>query len=397
MNGRFLAISLVVLFAAILAVAPTTQALAAAPPGPFFQGFEKNTDGWFDASNMGDGILTRQQNGYVSSGYASGIQSAAGRWHARLTGAPCYTPPNQDCTGPFTRWGGYSSTFPSGGYLTQVDVYLDVAWAATHPDVRFDWDSAINDNMGSFKRDWVFNAGTQLLGDVVPGFWVNSSTNAFRSGAFPENPCPNPPSPLPNPCRVPVKILTSGWYTFRHTFKDDGGFLGVDFDIIRRSNGMSVAHWHIQSLDDPMSTVGGNRYGWFANEEIAELPLDNTLRIGACGRGDGDGDFEDRDGHKHHGQFHGDSCDNGGSKMTDDDRDSGKHFESSSVQSSTFTLDEDSQTMTMVGAGLDAGLPVAFTMVIVDFGDVAPALYTLTLTDGRVITGPLVAGSVLLQ
>ena len=53
--------------------------------------------------------------------------------------------------------------------------------------------------------------------------------------------------------------------------------------------------------------------------------------------------------------------------------------------------------MTMVGTGLDDGLPVAFTMVIVDFGDVAPALYTLTLTDGRVITGPLVAGSVLLQ
>jgi hypothetical protein len=36
--------------------------------------------------------------------------------------------------------------FPAGGYFTQVDVYLDVAWAAVRPDVRFDWHSAIQDN-----------------------------------------------------------------------------------------------------------------------------------------------------------------------------------------------------------------------------------------------------------
>jgi hypothetical protein len=146
-----------------------------------------------------------------------------------------------------------------------------------------------------------------------------------------------------------------------------------------------------------MSMVGGNRYGWFNMEEIPDLPIDNTLRTGLCRKGDGDGDFQDKDGHKHHGQFHGDSCDDGGSKMTDDDRDSGKHFESSSVQSSSFAVDEDSQTMTMIGTGLEDGLPVAFTMVIVDFGNVVPALYTLTLSDGRVITGPLIGGSVLLQ
>jgi hypothetical protein len=146
-----------------------------------------------------------------------------------------------------------------------------------------------------------------------------------------------------------------------------------------------------------MSEVGGNRYGWFANEEIPNLPIDNSLRIGLCRRGDGDGDFEDKDGHKHHGEFHGNSCDNGGGSVRDDDRSSGKHFESTSVQSSTFTLDEDSQTMTMVGTGLDGGLPVGFTMVVVDFGGIAPALYTLTLTSGRVISGPLVTGSVLLQ
>ena len=396
MSKRFPALSIVVVFAAILAAAPTTQALAAAPPGPFFQGFEKNTTGWFDISNGGDGTITRRPSGYSNSGgYADGIASAGGKWHARLTGDSCDRTPATNCFGPFTRWGGYSSTFPTGGYLTQADIYLDVSWALTHSDWRFDWDSSINDNTGSFLQDYVFNAGTGPFGD---GFYVNASTNATRSGAFPENPCPNPgpTSTPPNPCRVPAHITVSGWYTFRHTFRNAAGSLMVDFDIIQKSSGTTVAHWTIDP-GHPIGGVGGNRYGWFVIEEIPDLAIDNTLRTGFCRQGDGDGDFEDQDGHKHHGQFHGNSCENGGGGAQDDDRDSGKHFESSSVQSSTFTLDEDSQTVTMVGTGLDNGLPVGFTMVVVDFGNVAPALYALTLTDGRVITGPLIAGRVMLQ
>ena len=40
----------------------------------------------------------------------------------------------------------------------------DVTWAASHPDARFDWSSAINDPSGNFRRDFVFNAGTDPLG-----------------------------------------------------------------------------------------------------------------------------------------------------------------------------------------------------------------------------------------
>ena len=36
-----------------------------------------------------------------------------------------------------------------------------------------------------------------------------------------------------------------------------------------------------------MAIVGGNRYGWFVIEEIPDLPLDNTLRIGLCREADG--------------------------------------------------------------------------------------------------------------
>src|ERR1700736_569652 len=272
------------------------QARAAAPPAPYFNGFEKNTAGWFDITNGGDGTITRRPSGYSNGGgYANGIASATGGWHARLTGDPCDRTPTTNCYGPFTRWGGYSSTFPPSGYLTQVDIYLDVAWTATRPDYRFDWDSSVNDNTGNFLQDYVFNAGTNPTGS---GFFVNASTNATRSGAFPENPCPSPNTP-PNTCRTPVLITVSGWYTFRHTFRDNAGQLAVDFDILQKSTGASVAHWTIQP-GHAMSGVGGNRYGWFVIEEIPDLAIDNSLRTGVCHEADGDGDVEGNDGHKAH-------------------------------------------------------------------------------------------------
>jgi hypothetical protein len=144
----------------LLAAFLTPHARAAAPPAPYFNGFEKNITGWFDTTSGGNGTITRQPSGYSNGGgYADKIASASGNWHARLTGDPCDHTPATNCYGPFTRWGGYSSTFPSGGYLTQVDIYLDVAWSTTHLDYRFDWDSSINDNTGAFLQDYVFNAG----------------------------------------------------------------------------------------------------------------------------------------------------------------------------------------------------------------------------------------------
>jgi hypothetical protein len=264
-------------FVVILLVMGVPGAWADAPPGPYFNGFEASTSGWFDLSNGGFGQIMRQPSGYTNGGgYADGIVSATGAWHARLDGDPCLPP--SPCLGPYTRWGGYSDTFPLGGYRTYVDIYLDVAWAGTHPDVRFDFSSAINNSTGGFLRDFVFNAGTNRPTDPgPPGFFINASTNAFRSGAFPQNPCPNP-STSPNVCRTPVHIETSGWYTFRHTFRDAGGSLAVDMEIFNSSGG-SVTAWTIYS-GDAIATVGGNRYGWFANEEIPDLPIDNSQRTG---------------------------------------------------------------------------------------------------------------------
>ena len=391
-----------------LVVAPV-QVQAAAPPGPYFNGFEKNLDGWYDSTspgpfpNTGFGLITRQMSDYTNGGgYADGIDSAAGNWHARVTG-DC-TP---DCPGPKTTWGGYTSVFPQGGYRTQLDMYLDVSWAASHPDARFDFSSAINTNAPTnpptFRRDFVFNVGTQLPLDPAH-FRIQSSTNAGRTGANPNFPCPDPSAP-PNYCRLPLIITTSGWYTFRHTFRDGGdGYLDVDFDVFALGSSTPLAHWTIDGLhdpfSDPMSQVGGNRYGLFANEEIPDLAIDNSLRTGLCRSGSGDGDVEDKDSGKHgHAHFNGKGCEGGsqGGDVEESDQNSGDNFQSDSVSSAIFTQDESSQTLTMVGTGTHNGLPVAFSVVSVDNGTLAPALFSLVLSDGYVITGTVVNGTVTIQ
>ena len=276
-------ISLILALTAIAVGILVLGVLADAPPAPYFNGFETDTSSWLDMSNTGFGSIARQQSGYTNSGgYADGIGSAVGQWHARLSGdQPCIMSVATPCSGPFTRWGGYSQEFPVGGYRTQINIYLDVAWAAAHPDARFDFSSSINMSTGTFLRDFVFNAGTNRTTDPGPaGFFINASTNATRSGAFPENTCPSPSTP-PNSCRTPVHITTSGWYTFRHTFRDDAGSLAVDFDIFPLGSTTQVpgAQWTIHS-GDMISMVGGNRYGWFANEEIPDLAIDDSLRTG---------------------------------------------------------------------------------------------------------------------
>ena len=246
-------------------------AAADAPPGPYFNGFEENTAGW---SNLSGAQVNREPSGYLSdNGYATGVPSAAGDWHARLRedpspgscafgggSAPVYT-------GPFTNWGGYSSFFPPGGYTTRVDIYLDVAWAAANPDRRFDWSSAVSTTSGGHLRDFVFNAGTSPT-----GFVISASNNGTRCASFPAN-----------PSRMPIPISVSGWYTFEHVFTGvAGGPLVATLRVYPA--GLPNAALGTWVLSDPSDiigvTVGGNRYGWFVQNEIDELAIDNSERTG---------------------------------------------------------------------------------------------------------------------
>jgi hypothetical protein len=285
---------LIAALALLGALAVSGSALAAAPT--FFNGFETDTTGWLNDF----GTIARVSDGYISASYASGISSApdpsdAGspRHHARLSRGSCGTDiggggPTVYCKGPFTRWGGYNAQW-LGGYTTQVDVYLDAQYAQQNPDsyggalclttspsdpsckgTRFDYSSAINNASGSFLRDFVFTVGTggPTLAPGCAGWVANAGTNAFRTG----------PTPYGAGAHC---IATTGWYTFRHTFRDVSGALVVDMDMLPQGSTTPVAHWQIVS-GDQIANVGCNRYGWFADQEIQELPIDNS-RMEGCG------------------------------------------------------------------------------------------------------------------
>lgn len=228
-----------VLTAAGIVLLAAIQVLAATH---YFQGFETDIYDWSGVTRVASGT--------------SGVPSAAGDFHAEAA------------NGAFTRFGGYESTFPTGGYTTSVDVYLNVG-AGDANDTRFDWSSAINNPAGSHRRDFVFNAGFYSDTDATgsgPRFVISASNNATRGSAFPKN-----------PARDPFSITVTGWYTFEHHFYDDGsGVLAVDLRI----STLSGAPLHTWTLSDPSdvigSTVGGHRYGWFVIQEFPVLAIDNV-------------------------------------------------------------------------------------------------------------------------
>lgn len=210
----------------------------------YFQGFETDTFDWSAG-------VTRVVSGTNS------VSSAAGNYHAQTLA-------------DFTRFGGYESTFPAGGYTTSIDVYLNVG-AGNANDTRFDWDSAINKPDGMHRRDFIFNAGFYNDTDATPEsgqnrFVISASNNSSPGSAFPKN-----------PGRDPFTITTSGWYTFEHHFKNAGsGVLAVDMSISTLA-GSPLHSWTLSDATDIIgSTVGGHRYGWFDFQQFPVLAIDNV-------------------------------------------------------------------------------------------------------------------------
>jgi hypothetical protein len=259
---RRLSISMLAVVAMVGAMfAATVGAASAATPTSFFNGFETDTSAWVTPGPS----LTRENASYASA-YASLVAPATGSYDARLHTSGC----TLNCDGPFTRFGGYSTTFPTGGYTTSLSVYLDTAWAASHDDARFDWDVSSNNNTSlggaGFLRDFAFNVATESNGGQGR-FVISAGNNALRSGT--------------NPHIAGNKqyITTSGWYTFVHHFIDGGANgLQANMSILNSSHTLAVPSWTITS-GDAMSTVGGNHYGWFANQEIDGLLIDDQALI----------------------------------------------------------------------------------------------------------------------
>jgi hypothetical protein len=226
----------------------------------FFQGFETDNNGWnvfggqFDAARVASGT--------------HGINSHTGTFHAEAVG------PVQLCDGTAsaaTNWGGYSRTFPTAGYTTDVWIYLDTA-ATTVNDTRFDWiASSVNMPDCDFRRDFVFNAGFYNDENLGNRFVISAGNNSGRCNSFPKN-----------PGHDPISINTTGWYKFEAVFNNVAGFLSVTMSIYGPGGITLVHQWN--PLSDPSdiipTTVGGNRYGWFPSQEFPFLAFDDSSLTG---------------------------------------------------------------------------------------------------------------------
>ena len=261
-------------------VSLTILVLAAVADGPprapenYAEGFEEGGLFFDDAVGV---VHIRQSHSTAETDYALGITAADGENYARLLVQPTLASVggingDQDgtckpgaaesdntfsCGGPFTEWGlpfgGFDGSFDAGipiggGTTTSIDIYLDMAFAATNnntvngKDYRFDWDSDLLDRKGQFLQDYIFNVATGNSSDTCGprgggGFFVvEASTNSQRSGANAHSPAP------PNPPQV--CISSSGWYTFTHVFtKDRNNNLEVDMKIATQVGNHLAGSW----------------------------------------------------------------------------------------------------------------------------------------------------------
>lgn len=204
------------------------QSAMGAIPVAWSQGFETDTAGWFDGSSGGYGTITRQTGpltAYEGNAYAvvSGTQGA-----------------------PFTRWGGYSTTFPTGGYNTSVAIYLDPNAIAVGDG--FDFSSAANQPGNTHRRDFIFHYGKMADGSVRVGGSNNTNFATRMDLASINN----------------YQVANAGWYVFQHQFRDNGfGVLSVSMNLLDSMGNVLWTEVRSDASDVIGSTVGGNRYGWF--------------------------------------------------------------------------------------------------------------------------------------
>lgn len=280
-------------------------------------------------SQYGDGPVNAATGSYfgrVTSAVSASGNPATGSCSLQLV-------PGGDallCYGPFTYFGIKPSPvdpypahpFPPGGYTTQVDIYLDQNYADRHQDCgvfgpctplsdppvlnpacdtnpngidcegsRFNWTVGVSRPDASFLQDYVFSVGTapKHFSQFDPensycasGWIIAAGYNSFRSGGD-----------YYNPGKEPMCLSGSGWYTFKQVFKDVGGQLVVDYFILD-SNGVPTQCTNYLGIPSPcqwtrtpghaIADVGCPRYGWLANEEVNDLPIDNTkLFANGCG------------------------------------------------------------------------------------------------------------------
>lgn len=231
--------------------------------GPtYHQGFEVDTSGWFDSDDAWHGQVTRVPSG------TNGISSASGSFHAEFTG--------NASSAPFTRFDGYRSNF-GAGFVAEQTVYLDTSWAA---GAGFDYTVAASNQSGNHLRDFIFHVTKDSsTGKLLVG-GSNNTNFAPREDLESIN---------------SYEVTQSAWYTLQHVFRDQGGSLAVDLNLVDTNGDVLFTETRFNAGDLIDSIVGGNRYGWFTHitgvtvaaddTTLTVIPLPSAAGLGLIGLG----------------------------------------------------------------------------------------------------------------
>ncbi|MCB1490546.1 MAG: hypothetical protein KDJ77_01880, partial [Rhodobiaceae bacterium] len=167
--------------------------------------------------------------------------------------------PIGDESGPFTRFDDYKTDF-QGGFTASVDIYLDTAWALGS---GFDYSVAASRQNGGHLRDFIFH----VTKDTSSGQLLIGASNNTNF------------EPVENlEAGNHGTVAATGWYTFTQTFRDAGdGSLAVDFEVRDAAGNVVFTETRNDPADTLAGIVGGNRYGWFTNIDVAGgIAVDNV-------------------------------------------------------------------------------------------------------------------------
>jgi hypothetical protein len=207
----------------------------------WYQGFETNTDGWY-----GD---TQPVNRVPSGGGTLGVTSAYGGYHAEIKIGPV------EGDGAYTDFGGYSSVWPSSGYIyQQLDIYIDIS-AGSNGDGWF-LDNAVNNQAGV----WLEGGGVGAL-KATDGFWWIAADG--DGGAYPG----------PASGGVGLQITESGWYTVQSEWIENADGLTVDRNTYIFDSDDNQLYSNLNPQQVNLSDIGGWRYGWLGANSPTEMVL----------------------------------------------------------------------------------------------------------------------------
>jgi hypothetical protein len=235
-----------------------------APVPVFYQGFNHGVEPWVGNETDGPfgwcGTIER-----VERLDKPNLQPSAGRAFATVENGLCNDfwttagfPSSAPASGPDPDL--LSTTWPVGGFVQQLDVYLDPA-------------------MFSSGQGFVYANSLCVLTDEGTCFPEDLSTGAPQFNYFAIQVTKENGDLLVNG----HDINKPGWYTFRHVFGSSAGKLTVDFELLKNGRPLQtspITSTLLSGQDTSEFGVAdlGSGYVWFVSiADGVELPIDEHL------------------------------------------------------------------------------------------------------------------------